>query len=66
MARSGSTGTGRMKPLGKVGKTTKNGHHAHTSLPSGNPLASGGNLGRGGSARRGARRGGAGRRGRSY
>lgn len=63
MARSGSTGTGRMKPLGKTGKITKAGHRAHTGLPGGNPLASGGNLGRGGTPR--ARRGGTSRR-RSY
>lgn len=45
-----------VKPLGRVGKYTARGHHAHTAigyLNSGNPLANGGNLGTGRSAPRG-------------
>jgi hypothetical protein len=49
-----------VKPLGRVGKYTARGHHAHTAigyLNSGNPLAHGGNW-RGGSAPRARRSGG--------
>lgn len=38
----------------KVGKYTRRGHHAHTSIPylrGGNPLAQGGNMRGGGSSR---------------
>lgn len=52
----------------KVGRITREGHHAHTrmaSLRGGNPLANGGNMGTGRGAPRG-RRGATGRRRRSY
>ena len=51
-----------VKPLGRVGKYTARGHHAHTGigyLNSGAPLANGGNLGSGRAAPSG-RRGGSG------
>lgn len=56
-----------VKSLGRVGKYTKRGHHAHTSigyLKGGNPMAHGGNFGGGRAAPRG-RRGGS-RRGGGY
>jgi len=56
-----------VKPLGRVGKYTARGHHAHTTigyLNSGAPLAHGGNW-RGGTAAPRGRRGG-GRRRSSY
>lgn len=51
-----------MKMTHRVGRITREGHHAHTrmaSLRGGNPMANGGNMGTGRAAPR-ARRGGAG------
>jgi len=45
-------------PRVKVGKITRAGHHAHTKMRGGKPLANGGNLGTRGGTRRGGRRGG--------